>query len=131
MAAPVSHIPDRGAQTVHYYGYYSNATKGRLKKEDILLEYQIIEDDSYGGLNRSCARLIQGIYEVDPLLCPSCGGEMKIIAFIEDYKVVKEILDHLGIYEFERKRPPPKVAVDPDGFDKYIIDDYVDCDHVC
>ena len=29
MAALVSHIPDRRGQTVRYYGYYSNATRGR------------------------------------------------------------------------------------------------------
>jgi len=29
---------------------------------------------------------------VDPLVCPRCGGQMRIIAFIEDYKVVKKIL---------------------------------------
>ena len=40
---------------------------------------------------------------------------MRIIAFIEDYKVVKKILDYLGI----------------DEFDEYIIDDYIDSDHVC
>ena len=131
MAALVSHIPDRGAQTVHYYGHYSNATRGRLKKEVTEPEYHIIEDDGKGGLNKSWARLIQKIYEVDPLVCPRCGGEMRIIAFIEDYKVVKKILDYLGIYEFERKRPPPKAAEDPEGFDEYIIDDYIDCDHVC
>ncbi len=33
MAALVSHIPDRGGQTVRYYGAYSNVTRGRLKKE--------------------------------------------------------------------------------------------------
>ena len=101
-----------------------------LKKEDTEPEYHIIEDESIGGLNKSWARLIQKIYEVDPLTCPRCRGEMRIIAFIEDYKVVKKILDYPGIYEFERKRLPPKVAEDPDGFDEYIIDDYIDCDHV-
>ena len=131
MAALASHIPDRGGQTVRYYGQYSNATRGRLKKEEGQPEYHIIEDESIGGLNKSWARLIQKIYEVDPLVCPRCGGKMRIIAFIEDYKVVKKILDYLGIYEFERKRPPPKVGEDSDGFDKYIIDDYIDCDHVC
>ncbi len=25
---------------------------------------------------------IKRTYEVDPLVCPSCGGEMKVIAFI-------------------------------------------------
>jgi len=27
---------------------------------------------------------------------------MRIIAFIEDYKIVRKILDYLGIYEFKR-----------------------------
>jgi hypothetical protein len=131
MAALVSHIPDRGGQTVRYYGYYSNFTRGRLKKESVEPEFHIIEDDSPGGLNKSWARLIQKIYEVDPLVCSRCGGEMRIIAFIEDYKVVKKILDYLGIYEFERKRPPPSIQDPPDEFDEYIRDDYIDCDHVC
>jgi len=43
-----------------------------------------------------------------PLICPKCGGQMRIIAFIEDSKVVKKILDYLGIYEFKRDRPPPR-----------------------
>ena len=131
MAALVSHIPDRRGQTVRYLGYYSNATRGRLKKEESQPEFHIIEDESPGGLNRSWARLIQKIYEVDPLICPKCGGDMRIIAFIEDYKIVKKILDYLGIYEFERKRPPPKINTYPDEFDYYIRDDYIDCDHVC
>jgi len=84
MAALIYHIPDRGAQMVHYYGYYSNATRGRLKKEDSQPEYHIIEDNSPTGLKRPWARLIQKIYEVDPLLRPVCRGQMKIIAFIED-----------------------------------------------
>jgi len=131
MAALVSHIPDRGGQTVRYLGYYSNVTRGRLKKEGDEPETHIIEDDNPGGLNRSWARLIQKIYEVDPLACPRCGGEMRIIAFIEDYKIVKKILDYLGIYEFGKKRSPPRIETCPDEFDDYIRDDYIDCDHVC
>ncbi len=131
MAALVSHIPDRGGQTVRYYGYYSNVTRGRLKKEESEPEFHIIEDESPGSLNRSWARLIQKIYEVDPLICPKCGGDMRIIVFIEDYKVVKKILDYLGIYEFGKKRAPPKINTYTDEFDDYIRDDYIDCDHVC
>jgi len=51
---------------------------------------------------------------------------MRIIAFIEDYKIVKKILDHLGIYEFGKKRASPKINTSLDEFD-----DYIDCDHVC
>lgn len=72
------------------------------------------------------------IYEVDPLICPKCGEDMRIIAPVEDYKIVKKTLDYLGIYEFKRKRPPPKVNSFPGEFyDDYIRDDYINCDHVC
>jgi len=47
-------------------------------------------------------------------------GKMRIIAFIEDYKVVKKILSYLGIYEAQRKKPPPKVDAAPDDFDACI-----------
>ena len=54
---------------------------------------------------------------------------MRIIAFIEDYKVVRKILDYLGIYEFKRDRPPPKRLSVADSFDEYKCDDYTDCDY--
>ena len=56
---------------------------------------------------------------------------MRIIAFIEDYKIVKKILDYLSIYESQRKRPPPRIEPAPDESRDYIRDDYIDCDHVC
>ena len=40
----------------------------------------------------SWARLIHKIFEVDPLLYPNCGKEMKIIAFITNHQEVKKIL---------------------------------------
>jgi predicted methyltransferase len=40
------------------------------------------------------ARLIQKIYEVDPLTCAKCQGRIRIIAFIEDEEVIKKILRH-------------------------------------
>lgn len=42
------------------------------------------------------ALLLAHIYEVFPLVCPKCGGEMRIIAFINDGPVIREILGHLG-----------------------------------
>jgi hypothetical protein len=92
----------------------------------------VTEDDLHNkSYSKTWARLIKKIYEVDPLLCPKYKGSMRIIAFIEDYKVVKKILDYLGIYEFERKRPPPRIDISRDEFDDYVRDDYIDCDHVC
>ena len=55
---------------------------------------------------------------------------MRIIALIEDYKVVKKILDYLGIYEFKRERPPPRAIAVADTFDDWRCGDYIDCDYV-
>jgi hypothetical protein len=41
------------------------------------------------------AILLARIYDVLPLLCPACGAEMKILAFLTDPLVVAAILLHL------------------------------------
>ena len=38
------------------------------------------------------ALLLARIYQVSPLLCPLCGAEMRIIAFITDRATVRDIL---------------------------------------
>ncbi len=43
------------------------------------------------------AVLIARIYEVFPLLCPICGGQMRIIAFITHSVDVRHILNHIGV----------------------------------
>jgi len=60
------------------------------------------------NIEKNWARLIQKIYEVDPLTCPKCQGRMKIISFIEDEELIEKILKHLGLWDF-KARPPPKV----------------------
>jgi hypothetical protein len=36
------------------------------------------------------------VFEIDVLVCPHCGGRRKLIAFLTDGLVVREILTHLG-----------------------------------
>ncbi|MBN2246045.1 MAG: transposase zinc-binding domain-containing protein [Candidatus Aminicenantes bacterium] len=52
------------------------------------------------------AEMIRKVYEVDPLRCPSCGGRMRIIYFIEEPKTIDKIIRHLEL-TFEAERPPP------------------------
>ena len=40
--------------------------------------------------------MLRRIFEVDPLTCTNCGGQMKVITFITDPPVVRKILSHLG-----------------------------------
>jgi len=40
------------------------------------------------------------------MVCPKCGGTMKIITFITEYAVVDRIIDHLKL-TFVADKPPP------------------------
>jgi hypothetical protein len=50
--------------------------------------------------------LIRRAYEVGPLVCPECGGEMRVVAFITDPPVIKKVLDHLARCEQATRAPP-------------------------
>ena len=43
------------------------------------------------------AALMARIYEVFPLICPNCGGQMRIIAFITFSADIQKILEHIGV----------------------------------
>ena len=55
--------------------------------------------------------LIKRVYEVDPLSCPKCGGQMKVVAFLEPPQsdVIEEILRHCGLWQASAPRAPPDV----------------------
>ena len=76
---------------VRYYGYYSNVSRGKRKKSggDELIPSMLASKESSKEYRGNWARLIQKIYEVDPLTCTKCQGKMGIIAFIEDEEVIK------------------------------------------
>jgi hypothetical protein len=52
--------------------------------------------------------LIRKVYEVDPLTCPVCRAQMKVIVLIINYAVIDKIIHRMGI-TFTAKRPPPTV----------------------
>ena len=45
------------------------------------------------------------IYEAFPLLCPMCGGQMRIIAFITHSAEIRHILNHIGV-----ESAPPRTS---------------------
>lgn len=64
------------------------------------------------------AQLLARIYEVLPLLCPACQGQMRIVSFITLPSTVERILLHLHLpHEPPRltsARGPPQVELDLD-----------------
>jgi hypothetical protein len=58
------------------------------------------------------AVLIRKVYELDPLCCPKCGGEMKFISFLEkkdQADTIERILRHCDLWRFPEPRGPPVV----------------------
>jgi len=63
------------------------------------------------------AALIKQVYELDPLQCPKCGAEMKVIAFIErrQTEVIEKILRHCGLWDQPSARATPMAKLSVTG----------------
>jgi hypothetical protein len=115
LAQLVTHIPSKSEQMIRYYGFYSNKSRGLRKKagtdDDVpaLIESEVSSKE----FRKNWARLIQKIYNVNPLMCSKCFGSMKIISFIEDQQIIKKILQHLDLWHVKRK--PPARANPPEA----------------
>ena len=55
------------------------------------------------------ASLLKRVFGHDVLTCDRCGGRRRVIAFIEEPKVARKILDHLGL----ASTGPPRAAARP------------------
>jgi len=52
------------------------------------------------------ANLMRRAFDLDVLACPRCGGRMSLIATIDDPRVIRKILGHLGLAtEVPQPRP--------------------------
>jgi len=56
----------------------------------------------------SWTEIICIVYEVDPLICPKCDGEMRVVAFIKDYRIIDKIIKHLKLTFIGERLPPPQ-----------------------
>jgi len=112
LAEFTQHIPPKGSHLIRYYGWYSNKSRGMRKKaEAAASEEPLAEETTTSRSSQTWTMLIKRIYEVDPLCCPECGGQMKVVAFIEPPQadVIEEILKHCGLWQASTPRAPPEV----------------------
>jgi plastocyanin len=78
------------------------------------------------------AKLLKRIFAVDVLACVRCRGPMRLVAFVDDERVARKILRHLGL----PARPPPRglgragqqvpldlVTADVDGIEPPLVFD--------
>ena len=95
--------------TTRYYGWYANRPRGMRRQAEpaapdtpprIVPAPRLAPTEAA----RRWATLLQQIFEVDPLACPTCRGPMRIIAFISQRSVIDRILTNL------RTRAAPAAA---------------------
>lgn len=105
----LAHIPDKYEHRVRYYGRYSNRARGARKAEadsaHTATTLHLDETPLERATRAHWARLIQKVYEVDPLECPKCGHTMRLIAVIDDSAVIRRILKHLRLWNPQPKEP--------------------------
>ncbi len=117
-----------------YYGWYSNRSRGERNKACP----ELVEGADLSGTENQPSpdspkatvldvsdykprripsitwrELIKKLWEVDPLSCPRCHHEMKIISLINQPEVIERILRHLGLWKQQtapsgRKEKPPE-----------------------
>ena len=66
--------------------------------------------------------LIARIYVVFPLVCPICGGPMRIIAFIAYSADIRQILEHIGVDAEPPRITPARGPPLLDGCDAQMVD---------
>jgi len=119
IAELTQHVPPKHKHLIRYYGLYSSRTKGKANKDGNLVKFGYnpapaheraqnkdsnteMETVSSKASRQSWARLIQKVYEVDPMVCPKCSHPLKVIAVITDPHEVSKILECL-----KRNHAPP------------------------
>ena len=124
IARLTSHIPEHNTQLVHYYGAYANAHRGKearpqSRPPDASPLIPEPDDDWIKTRRKAWARLLQQVYEAEPLLC-NCGSKFEVISVIEartQSDVVARILKHIE-YHFEvlqlPARAPPVSLLSPE-----------------
>lgn len=114
-----AHLPPRRVQLVRRYGIYAGRMRSGWPERAGIVRYapetwqkmhpegqdqsaqeekadgnELVPPDAWARLRRqSWARLLQKVYEVDPFLCPKCGGAMSVVAVIEDPDELRKIIE--------------------------------------
>jgi hypothetical protein len=115
LAALSVHIPKTYESITRYYGRYSCRRRGERAKLSPPPPEEQESDYRREFRKSSWAACIKRVYEIDPLECPKCKAQMRIIAFIQDAHSIKDIMKSQGIPDFFIRRslgvvgqaPPP------------------------
>ena len=115
LALLTAHIPNRGESLTRFFGHYSSRSRGERNKNERLNAAATnpalpvtVEHTKRASL--TWAECIKRVYEIDPLQCPKCKSQMRIIAFIQDPHEINQIMASLDLPKAHSPPPIPKHA---------------------
>ena len=118
LAALSCHVPKTYESITRYYGRYSCRRRGERAKLSPPPAEETESDYRREFRRSSWAACIKRIYEINPLECPKCKAQMRIIAFIQDKhchlakakrrRAIKDIMKAQSIPDFQAPPPIPK-----------------------
>ena len=106
LARLVDHIPGKGEVCTRYYGAYATRRRAWWRCRGVVLagvgheagsepEREMEPWPALKARRRRWADLLRLVFAVDIDVCPRCGGEIRILAFVTEHAVVTRILAHL------------------------------------
>jgi hypothetical protein len=118
IARVLTQIPKPRTHGVRYFGAYSSRARVYRKKTSLVLQSlgpntasmsqnePNLSPKKRAALRKRWAQLIRRVYLTDPLICPDCGGELRVIAFITEARIIEKILRHLANRKDASRAPP-------------------------
>jgi hypothetical protein len=113
MSRLASLVPKPRVNLTRYFGVFAAHFKYRKlvvpgqkaktgdNQTNSICETKIEEKENLTALQKSLrltwAQRLKRVFNIDIETCPKCSGKVRIIASIEDPKVIKKILDHLKL----------------------------------
>jgi len=113
VARVLAQIPPPRKHLVRYHGRYSNAARGKRRRDQVTLvdsdttQPQAAPPAANAAVRKCWADLLRRVYEIDSLVCPRCAGTIWVVGFITHPETIKRILDRLRRPSQPRPRPPP------------------------
>ncbi|MCP4963514.1 MAG: hypothetical protein GY925_30135 [Actinomycetia bacterium] len=107
LARILSVVPPKNWQSVRYFGWYSNRSRGERRKRGEFGRERTQPPRPASLARQAWAKLIARIWKEDPSLCERCGSAMRTVAFIHQREAIEKILRHVGRW---RDRPTPMTA---------------------
>jgi hypothetical protein len=120
----VAIIPPPRRHLARFHGVL--APNSRLRKKVVPKKVEVIAENTKPPMPESplakqkrlkWAELLKRIFQIDVTKCPDCAsGEVRLIAVIEDPKVIRKILEHVGLGFSPPRRNAVYHAAEPDDW---------------